>query len=121
MDEYRKTSNERTVKYDSNPANDYSDGYNAGRRYEEPKKKSKKPWWLIPLLLLALLGLLLWVFSNEKNDLLDFGQDTTTITTPEVDVNAPNVTVPDVDVDVDKNPDANTSAEQPSTLPKTGE
>lgn len=67
-DDYRKTTNDRTVKYDSDPKNDYSDGYNAGRRYlptETPKL------WLLVLLLLALLlvlfALLTWLRPKNSN------------------------------------------------------
>ena len=50
------------VKYDHDPTNDYSDGYNAGRRYNAKHKKSK--WWL--WLLLLLLGLLAWWLLKDN-------------------------------------------------------
>lgn len=48
---YQKNKNGKTVKFDKNPSNDYSDGYNAGRRYKSQKKGMY--WILVIILLLA--------------------------------------------------------------------
>lgn len=48
---YQKNKNGKTVKYDKDPSNDYSDGYNAGRRYKTQKKSMY--WILVIILLLA--------------------------------------------------------------------
>lgn len=55
-DSYHKNSNGEEVKFDSNPDNDYSDGYNAGRRYNKPRRYG---WLLLLLIGLALLSILL--------------------------------------------------------------
>lgn len=41
---YRKTKSGSKVKYDSNPENDYQDGYNAGRRYGAKREPSVFLW-----------------------------------------------------------------------------
>lgn len=114
-EKYRETTNGRTVKYDSDPTNDYSDGYNAGRRYQS--QEPKRPWWLLPLLL-ALLGLLLWFVFDKSNDASD-KNPSAPATTSTVDPNRPTPessasVVPGV-IPNDHKPD-----DTPPVLPRVG-
>lgn len=69
-DDYRETKSGREVKYDSDPANDYSDGYNAGRRYTPVAPVKTKLWPLLLLLLLGLLvlGAVVWALMNASKN-----------------------------------------------------
>lgn len=90
-DTYRKNKNDKTVKYDSNPENDYSDGYNAGRRYIPPKRAV----WVVTVLLIAalcLLALLLYVsVSKNPQGSLESSPQVTSSATPAQSVGLPSV------------------------------
>lgn len=82
------------------------------RAVERPREtvivqdRKRSTWsWLLPLLLaLAVLVGLYILFSPEKED--------ATINTPDqVQIDTPNVTPPDVDVDVNRVEDGNTTAQ----------
>lgn len=53
---WRENKDGKRVKVDSDPENDYQDGYNSGRRFQG------KPYWVLPLLLLMLALFLLSLY-----------------------------------------------------------
>lgn len=117
-DDYRETPSGKTVKYDSDPTNDYSDGYNAGRRYETPEPPKKTPWWLWLLLLLPLLIFLLWFASLQAWP----GDGAKSKTTPTVTPSAAPGAVPGATPAPGSSPTTHgvTPNPTPAMLPATG-
>lgn len=58
---YQKNKNGKTVKFDKDPTNDYSDGYNAGRRYKTQKKGM---YWVLVIILLLAVALAFYNLGN---------------------------------------------------------
>lgn len=89
-----------------------ADAYNDNDRREtvvvKERRRSKLPWIILLLLLLAIGAY--FVFGAANDDETDTRIDTpNSINTPD-SINVPDVDTPDVDVDVNRQEDGNTTA-----------